>query len=95
MNHAVPRRASVASLTWKLLWLRARIFVSSFRHATLRRKSGTIVVAALFTGLLVGAFIGSWALLNLLRSPQLAQVIDLGQLLDALPTVILPGPRLS
>ncbi len=95
MSRAIAQRASVASLTWKLLWLRARIFVSSFRHASLRRKIGTIAVTTLFVGLLVGAFIGSWALLNLLRSPQLAQVIDLAQVLDALPTVILSGAFLT
>ncbi len=95
MSLAAARHVSVASLTWKLLWLRARIFFSSFRHATLRRKIGTIVVAAFFIGLLAGAFIGSWALLNLLRSPELAQVIDLAQVLDALPTAILTGAFLT
>jgi len=95
MNHTAARRTSVAALTWKLLWLRARIFVSSFRHASLRRKIGTILVTALFIGLLVGAFIGSWALLNLLRSPQVAEVIDLVQVIDAVPTVILTGAFLT
>ena len=95
MNRTAARRTSVASLTWKLLWLRARIFVSSFRHGSLRRKTGTILVTALFIALLVGAFIGSWALLNLLRSPQVAEVIDLAQVINAVPTVIVTAAFLT
>ena len=91
---AAPR-ASVASSTWKLLWLRVRIWASVLRHATFRRKIGTLVGAALVVGFLAAAFAGSWALLNFLRSPELAQVVDLTQVLEALPTVILTGAFLT
>jgi len=91
---AAPR-ASVASSTWKLLWLRVRIWTSVLRHATVRRKIGTLVVAALVVGFLAAAFAGSWALLSFLRSPELAQVVDLTQVLEALPTVILTGAFLT
>jgi ABC-2 type transport system permease protein len=61
----------------------------------LRRKIGTLVVAALFVGLLVAAFAGSWALLYFLRSPELAHVVDLTQVLEALPTVMLTAAFLT
>ncbi len=95
MSSAARPRVSVASSTWKLLWLRVRIWASVFRRARLRRKIGTLVVAVFFAGLLVAAFAGSWALLNLLHSPELAQVVDITQLLQALPTVILTGAFLA
>jgi ABC-2 type transport system permease protein len=95
MSGAAAPHASVASSTWKLLWLRVRIWASVLRHATLRRKIGTVVVAALLVGLLVAAFAGSWALLSFLRSPKLAQAVDLTQVLEALPTVILTGAFLT
>ncbi|HLC35273.1 MAG TPA: hypothetical protein VJJ70_09810 [Anaerolineales bacterium] len=95
MTVAAAPHASVASSTWKLLWLRVRIWVSVLRHSTVRRKIGTLVVAVLFVAFLAGAFAGSWALLSFLRSPDLAQVVDLTQLLEALPTVILTGAFLT
>ena len=95
MSRAAASRVSVASSTCKLLWLRVRIWASVLRHATLRRKIGTLVVAALFVALLAAAFTGSWALLSFLRSPELAQVVDLTLVLEALPTIILTGSFLT
>jgi ABC-2 type transport system permease protein len=91
MSLAETRRASVASLTWKLLWLRARIFWSTLRHGTRRRKIGTAALALLALALFGGVFWASLALLTFLRSPRLEQLPQITQLLEALPTLMLSG----
>ena len=54
---------------WKLLRLRLLIFLSGFRHATLRRKIGILVLAIVVTAFAGFIFYLSWILLQFLQSP--------------------------
>jgi ABC-2 type transport system permease protein len=78
---------------WKLLLLRVRITFNSFRHATLRRKIGTIFVWLLILAFAVFLVTMSWLLLKFIRSPELTQYleIDPAPLLAAIPVLILTG----
>ena len=76
----------------KLLRLRILLFLSSFRHATRRRKLVIIVLSLLFLAFLGFVFFLSWVLLRFLRSPELGQYIgDLKPLLDSVPVLLLGG----
>jgi ABC-2 type transport system permease protein len=75
---------------WKLLRLRWRTTLNSFRHAKTSAKVGRIVGMLLLAGF--GGFIFwlSWVLLNFLRSSKLTQFVgDTTALLDAVPVLIL------
>ncbi|MCU0488490.1 MAG: hypothetical protein MUE67_06025 [Anaerolineales bacterium] len=61
---------------WKLLRLRWVIVLSQFRRASLRRKIGQGVLAAIILGALGGAFALSWSLLRFLQSPELGAVLS-------------------
>jgi ABC-2 type transport system permease protein len=74
---------------WKLLRLRAVIFISGFRRARLGKKIGMGVLGVVLLGVLVAAFVLSILVLNALRSPQLAQVVsDPDRLLNSIPVLI-------
>ncbi|MBK5109413.1 MAG: hypothetical protein JJE12_14860, partial [Anaerolineales bacterium] len=81
--------SNLTSSVWKLLRLRAVIFISGFRRARLRNKIGMVVVGLVLLAILVAAFVFSFLILNALRSPQLAQiVIDPDNLIDSIPVLI-------
>ena len=81
--------SNLTSSVWKLLRLRAVIFISGFRRARLRNKIGMVVVGLVLLAILVAAFVFSFLILNALRSPQLAQiVVDPDSLIDSIPVLI-------
>ena len=88
-----PVSAALLPAVWKLLALRLRINVNSFRHARLRTKIltifGTVALLA-FAGFI---FWLSWLLLGFLRSPNLAKYItvDVSPFLDTVPVLIFTG----
>jgi len=83
--------ARLLPAVWKLLILRLRININSFRHARRRVKFFTILgIIGLIT--LAGfIFWGSWMLLGFLQSPRLARAVGVNVLpfLDSVPVVIL------
>jgi len=87
-DRAMPREYGLWHYVWKLLRLRGLIIFSDFRHAKLRRKIGYIVAAVFVLAILIGVFVASWALLSFLRSPQLAEFIDLTLFLASVPVII-------
>jgi hypothetical protein len=75
--------------TGKLLRLRLMIFWSGIRRAPKRRKVVYAVLAVLIAGLAVFLFWMSTLLLALIRSPYLAQIIDLSSLAAAVPGLVM------
>ena len=85
--------ARILPAVWKLLSLRVRISLNEFRHA----KTGAKIRMVIFV-LFILAFAGfifwlSWLLLSFLRSPDLAQYVDINlpQVLESFPVLILTG----
>ena len=79
---------------WLLLRLRALIWISSFRRASWRRKIGMILVALMVVGLMGLAMAFGWMVLNLMRQPEVLEVLaasGAGEPLRSLPTLILSG----
>jgi ABC-2 type transport system permease protein len=77
-------------VVWKLLRLRWKTTLNSFRHAKTRAKVGRIIGMLALAGF--GGFIFwiSWVLLDFLRSPQLVQWVgNTTTLLAAVPVLIL------
>ena len=92
MNNLVPAPTSrLLPSIWKLLRLRILITWNSFKHARLRRKIGTIVIAVLVVGFAGFMFFLSWLLLGFLHSPKLTQYVgfDVAPFLQAVPVLIL------
>jgi ABC-2 type transport system permease protein len=85
--------AAVLPAVWKLLILRLRITINSFRHAKRRRKFLTILGMVGLLALAVFIFWLSWLLLGFLRSPELSQYtgFDPTPFLDAVPVLIFSG----
>jgi ABC-2 type transport system permease protein len=81
---------------WKLLRLRILIFLSGFRHATLRRKIGILVLAVVVTAFAGFIFYLSWLLLQFLQSPTVQTYFeDFQPLLASIPNIILMGAFLG
>ncbi len=74
---------------WKLLRLRVTILISNFKRGKTRQKVGTILLALFLLLLGAGSFVLSWFLLRVFRSPTLVEWIDVGQVIPAIPTMIL------
>ncbi|MEW6404094.1 MAG: hypothetical protein AB1649_20045 [Chloroflexota bacterium] len=76
---------------WKLLRLRLRISVNSFRHAKLSRKIGQVILWLMVLGFGYFILFVSRFLLSTLRSPEFAQFItvDLDALLASIPALTL------
>jgi ABC-2 type transport system permease protein len=69
--------------------LRLVIFISGFRRARLRSKIGTIMLGVVLLGVLAAAFALSVLVLNVLRSPVIAQVVnDPDRLLGSIPALV-------
>jgi ABC-2 type transport system permease protein len=69
--------------------LRLVIFISGFRRARLRSKIGTIMLGVVLLGVLAAAFALSVLVLNALRSPVIAQVVnDPDRLLGSIPALV-------
>jgi ABC-2 type transport system permease protein len=75
---------------WKLLGLRLRITLNSFRHAGRRNKFFRVLGTVALVTLAGFAFWGSSLLLGFLQSPELAEYVgnDAAPLLDAIPVLI-------
>jgi ABC-2 type transport system permease protein len=86
---AVPLPSGLWSSVGKLLRLQALITYNNIRRANLRRKIGYGFLALLVVAVLVGVFAGSWALLGLLRSPEVAPYVAVGGLLESIPVLAL------
>ena len=77
------------SYIWKLLRLRWILFLSSLKHSKTRQKIGYGVLLLIAIGLMVGAFVLSWVILNFLNSPRLVQYLgNPGPFLSTVPTLI-------
>ncbi|UCD40884.1 MAG: hypothetical protein JSV69_09825, partial [Chloroflexota bacterium] len=89
MTLAVTPGSNLWSSIWKLLRLRGVIFISGFRRARLRNKIGMIVLGLVVLGVLAAAFALSILVLNALRSPLMAQVVnDPERLLGSIPALV-------
>ncbi len=86
---AVPAPLGLWSSVTKLLRLQLRISWNNIRRARTRRKIGYAFLALLMLGVLVGVFAGSWALLSLLRSPEITQYVQPGDLVRNIPVFVL------
>jgi ABC-2 type transport system permease protein len=86
---ATPPGSNLWFSVWKLLRLRLVIFISGFRRARLRSKIGTIMLGVVLLGVLAAAFALSVLVLNALRSPVIAQVVnDPDRLLGSIPALV-------
>ncbi len=76
---------------WKLLRLRIRLSINTFKHTRTIRKILTILGYLVLLGVAVGLCVGSWLLLGFLRSPQLKQYagMDPAPFLQAIPVLIM------
>jgi ABC-2 type transport system permease protein len=74
---------------WKLLRLRLVISWSSFRRSKTRRKVGTVIVGLLILALAIFLFWISLVVLRFLQSPQVAQYVDLKQIIASMPSTII------
>jgi len=86
-----PPNAQVLPAVWKLLRMRLRITVNSFRHAKLRRKIATLILYVMILGFGYFIFWLSQMLLGFVHSPEMAQYsgVDFTALLTSLPALIL------
>lgn len=84
-----PRSFGLWPSVWRLLRLRVRIMVNTFKRSKTSGKVGAVVVGLLLIGLMVGLFAASSGLLRLMRSPELAAYIDPNQMIGAIPTLVL------
>lgn len=74
---------------WKLLGLRLMILARSFRRSNMRTKIITVILGLLILAFLGFAFFISWKLLEILRSPEIAQFAgDLSIIFETVPTLI-------
>ena len=84
---------AVLPAVWKLLILRLRININSFRHA--KRRTKILTALGVFGLLAFSVFIFwlSWLLLGFLRSPELSKYIGIDPtvFLDAVPVLIFSG----
>ncbi len=78
---------------WKLLRLRVRLSINSFRHSKLRAKIFMVIGLLALAALAGFVFFLSWLMLGFLRSPEFHQYvgIDAGSILQAMPQLILTG----
>jgi ABC-2 type transport system permease protein len=76
---------------WKLLRMRIRLSVNTFKHSKTVRKIFTVIGYLALLAFAGGLCYGSWLLLKFLRSPQLTQYVglDAGPFLQAVPVLIL------
>ena len=93
MTAVPPDNKPVWPAVWKLLRLRIRLSINSFRHSKLRAKVLMIVGVLGLLGVAGAVFLTSWLFLGALRSPDLSQYvgIDTRPLLQAMPQLILTG----
>jgi ABC-2 type transport system permease protein len=84
-----PQKFGLWPSVWKLIRLRVRIMWNGFKRAKLGRKISTVIVLLILVGGMVGLFFLSSLLLRFLQSPELAEYIDPGVFLDAIPTLVL------
>ncbi len=84
-----PSRALLPTV-WKLLGLRWRINLNSFRRGKLRRKIFTVIGLVALVVLAGVLFWLSWMLLGFLRSPQLVKYtgVDSAPFLDSIPVAV-------
>jgi ABC-2 type transport system permease protein len=81
---------NLLSAVWKLVRLRLRISLNSFKHARKVRKFFIILGYVGLLAFAVGICVGSWFLLKFLRSPELGQYVglDVTGFLQAVPVLI-------
>ena len=93
MTAAAIPSARLLPTVWKLLLLRVRISLNEFRHAKTGAKIRMIIAALMVLAFAGFIFWMSWLLLGFLRSPYLAQYVDINitQVLEAIPVLILTG----
>ncbi|HEX2980380.1 MAG TPA: hypothetical protein VHO48_08960, partial [Anaerolineaceae bacterium] len=84
-----PEKFGLWPSVWKLLRLRWRVRVNTFKRSSRKSKIGTILLAVLLVAAMVGLFLLSRLVLNLLLNPALAQYVDPAQFINAIPTLIL------
>jgi ABC-2 type transport system permease protein len=76
--------------TWKLIRLRLLIWVSGFRRGRTRDKVGRIALLLFFAAIMVFVFYATQALLKLLRSPDLVNLLpNPAALVESLPVTVL------
>jgi ABC-2 type transport system permease protein len=80
--------ASLWRTVGKLLRLRVVILLGGLRRGNLRSRIGTIILGILALTIMAGAFVFSWVLLRLMRSPELAQYVDTTAFLELVPVLV-------
>lgn len=93
MSASVPGSGAILSAVWKLLRLRVRLTINTFRHARLRTRIFTIIGLLGLLALAGFVFFVSWLMLNFLRSPELNRYVgfDAAPVLQSMPELILTG----
>lgn len=80
----------------KLLKLRWNLYYSGFKRANVRRKILTIIGLVFVVAVFAGIFTGSMLLMNLIRSPEVAQVAaGLDVFIEAIPILVFAGAFLG
>lgn len=82
------REYPLAHYVWKLLRLGWLISFNGFRRATRARQLGYVLVGVAVAAIIVLAFLGSWALLDFLNSPEWAMLVDPKPFLSSLPVLV-------
>ncbi len=91
MNEPIAVSARVLPAVWKLMRLRIRLSINSFRHSKLRNKIFQILGLLGLLAFAAFIFVMSWLMLGFLRSPVLTQYagIEAGPILESIPVVVL------
>lgn len=78
------------SAVWKLLRLRALITINGIRRASGRNKARLAILALFVVSILFAAYVASFALLRLLRSPRLAEIVPgAGSFVASMPVLVM------
>jgi len=89
MTAVEARPRGLWSYVFRLLRLQVLIFFTGFKRARMRRKIGTIVLALLALGALVGSFFLARFLVGLMRNPALAAAgLDVTAFVKDIPVLI-------
>ena len=93
MTASDPAGTAMWATVWKLLRLRLRININSFRHSRTRIKIFTTLGLLGLLSFAVVIFLLSWEMLRFLRSPQLSRytTIDSAALLQAITPLVMTG----
>ena len=90
MTNVRPVHDGLWPATWRLLRLRLLIWVNGFRRARRRDKIGRIVFVIFLVAVMVGVFYATRALLEFMRSAELASAVpDMPLIIRSVPVLVM------